>query len=172
MIGPMEDLKNMTTLCYIEQDDRYLMLHRVKKEHDINKDKWIGIGGHFKEGESPEECLLREVSEETGLRLTKYRFRGLVTFCDGEDFTEYMCLYTAEGFEGQIPEGDACNEGELVWVKKSELGTLNLWEGDKIFFRLLEENAPFFSLKLVYNKGELAEAYLNGELLCKKENSI
>lgn len=150
----------MSTLCYIEQDGKYLMLHRNKKEKDINKDKWIGVGGHFEEGESPEECLLREVEEETGYRLASYVFRGIVTFISGKGEIEYMCLFTADGFTGSpIP----CNEGELAWVGKKEVWNLNLWEGDKIFFRLLDEQIPFFSLKLVYDGAEqLARAVLNG----------
>lgn len=149
----------MTTLCYIEKDDAYLMLHRIKKEKDINKDKWIGIGGHFETNESPEDCLLREVKEETGLVLTSYRFRGILTFlCD--DITDYyICLYTADGYEGELKE---CNEGMLEWVPKDKLKDLPLWEGDLIFFRLLEENAPFFSLKLRYVNNVLIEAVLNG----------
>ena len=149
----------MTTLCYIEKDDKYLLLHRVKKENDCNKDKWIGVGGKFEEGESPEECLLREVKEETGLILTDYKYRGLVTFVSDEWGTEYMHLFTATGFVGEIKE---CDEGELVWVPKSEIENLNIWEGDKIFFRLLEENAPFFSLKLKYHDNDLEEAVLDG----------
>lgn len=152
----------LTTLCYIEREDSYLMLHRVSKKHDVNKDKWIGIGGHFEEGESPEECLLREAKEETGLTLTSWRFRGLVTFlAEGWD-TEYMCLYTADGYEGELTD---CNEGVLEWVKKADIDSLNLWEGDKIFFRLLNENAPFFSLKLSYSGDRLKEAVLNGKSL-------
>ena len=117
----------MTTLCYIEKDDCYLMLHRVKKEQDINKDKWIGIGGHFEGKESPEECLLREVKEETGLTLINYRFRGLITFVTDCYETEYMCLYTSDEFEGELTE---CTEGNLEWVPKNKLRQLNLWEGD------------------------------------------
>lgn len=150
----------LTTLCYIEKDDKYLMLHRVKKEKDVNKDKWIGIGGHFEIGESPEECLLREVREETGLTLTGFSFRGIVTFSALGWPTEYMCLYTADQFEGILTE---CDEGTLEWVEKDRLMSLNLWEGDKIFFRLLLENAPFFSLKLSYDGDKLTEAALNGE---------
>ncbi len=154
----------LTTLCYIEKDDSYLMLHRVRKKHDVNKDKWIGIGGHFEENESPEECLLREAKEETGLTLTSWKFRGIVTFISEGWDTEYMCLYTADGYEGEmIP----CNEGVLEWIKKEDLLKLNLWEGDKIFLKLLQENAPFFSLKLAYKGDELAEAVLNGENLKK-----
>lgn len=141
----------MSTLCYIEQDGKYLMMHRTKKEKDINKDKWIGVGGHFEEGESPDECLLREVWEETGYRLASYRFRGIVTFISGKGEIEYMHLFTADQFTG-IPA--ACDEGELVWVPKEDIEKLNLWEGDKIFFRLLEEDLPFFSLKLVYDEND------------------
>ena len=153
----------LTTLCYIEQDNRYLMLHRVKKERDINKDKWIGIGGHFEGTESPEECLLREVKEETGLALTDYRFRGLVTFVSGEECLEYMALFTATGFTG---EEIVCDEGTLEWIDKEAVYGLNLWAGDKLFFRLLEEDRPFFSLKLMYDaSGILKEACLDGRKL-------
>lgn len=154
----------LTTLCYIEKEDAYLMLHRVSKEHDVNKDKWIGVGGHFEKGESPEECLLREVKEETGLTLTNYRFRGLVTFLNEGWEAEYMCLYTADGFEGELT---ACNEGKLEWVEKAKLNELNLWEGDRIFFRLLDEELPFFSLKLEYRGDCLVRAYLDGKELYK-----
>ena len=153
-------MRNLTTLCYIEKDGQYLMLHRVSKEHDINKDKWIGVGGHFEENESPEECLKREVKEETGYTLTSYRFRGLVTFISDRWQTEYMCLYTADGFSGEQKE---CDEGILAWVPKSELGKLTLWEGDKIFLRLLAEEKPFFSLKLRYENDTLVEAVLDGK---------
>lgn len=150
----------VTTLCYIERDDSYLMLHRVKKKNDLNEDKWVGIGGHAEEGESPEDCLLREAMEETGLLLTSYRFRGLVTFVSDKLGTEYMCLYTADGFEGELTD---CDEGCLEWIPKSEIPGLNLWTGDLIFFRLLEINAPFFSLKLRYEGDRLAEWQLNGK---------
>ena len=148
-----------TTLCYIERGSQYLMLHRVKKQNDINKDKWIGIGGKFEPGESPEDCLLREAREETGLTLTDYRYRGIVTFVSGAD-TEYMHLFTAAGFEGQIKP---CDEGDLEWIEKKKLLDLTLWEGDKIFLRLLEEEIPFFSLKLVYDGDTLTNAVLNGK---------
>lgn len=155
----------LTTLCYIEKDDSYLMLHRVKKQNDINKDKWIGVGGHFEKAESPDECLLREVKEETGLTLNSYKFCGIVTFVskeDGkEDIFEYMCLYTSDDFSGKLIE---CDEGQLEWVKKSELKNLNFWEGDYIFLNLIEKNVPFFSLKLIYNNGKLIETFLNGAL--------
>ena len=151
----------LSTLCYIEKDNQYLMLHRVVKKNDVNKDKWIGVGGHFEEGESPEECVFREVKEETGYSLTSYRYRGLVTFVFADIEMEYMSLFTADGFEGDpIP----CNEGVLEWVDIEKVWKLNLWEGDKIFFRLLDENVPFFSLKLVYNiDGKLEYAALNGK---------
>ncbi len=162
----METKSKLTTLCYIEKDEKYLMLHRVLKKNDINKDKWIGVGGHFEKGESPEDCLLREVKEETGLTLTSYRFRGLITFTFSsqgrETDTEYMCLYTANGYEGELI---SCSEGNLEWVNKKDVFSLKLWEGDKIFFRLLKEGRPFFSLKLVYQDDELREAVLDGEKL-------
>ena len=150
----------LSTLCYIEKDDQYLMLHRTVKKNDINKDKWIGVGGHFEKGESPEECRLREGKEESGYTRTSWSYRGIVTFLYGEDVTEYMSLYTAEGFEGDaIP----CDEGELEWVEKKKIQELDIWEGDQIFFRLLEEGHPFFSLKLVYDaKGTLLYAALDG----------
>ena len=154
---------NCTTLCYIEKDDSYLMLHRVKKEKDINKDKWIGVGGHFENGESPEECLLREVWEETGLKLTSFRLRGIVTFSTDVYPTEYMFLYTADGYEGDITE---CSEGKLEWVPKKKIGELNLWKGDLLFFDLLDREEPFFSLKLCYDAdGNLYQAVQNGKEL-------
>ena len=135
-------MTKLSTLCYIEKDDKYLMLHRTVKENDVNKDKWIGVGGHFEYGESPEECLLREVKEETGYTLTSWAYRGIVTFVYGEDVVEYMSLYTADGFDGEPID---CDEGELEWVEKSKIETLKLWEGDKIFFDLLERDCGFFS---------------------------
>lgn len=149
----------ITTLGYIEREGSYLMLHRIKKKNDVNQDKWIGIGGKLEYGESPEECLIREAKEETGLDVTSFRFRGILTFiCDKQD-PEYICLYTIDGFEGEMKE---CGEGTLEWIKKEELEELTLWEGDRIFFRLLEENAPFFSLKLAYENDRLVKAVLNG----------
>lgn len=182
-----------TTLCYAEREDAYLMLHRVKKENDVNKDKWIGIGGHFEEGESPEECICREAWEEAGLALYNLRFRGLVTFCfkrpvaecTAEQFTaklrnvenkvqtesaigdiswdewEYMCLFTATVEDVELPD---CNEGTLEWVKKDRINDLNLWEGDKVFFRLLEKGEPFFSLKLCYYGESLVQTLVNGKI--------
>lgn len=147
----------LTTLCYIEKDDSYLMLHRVKKESDENHDKWIGVGGKFESGESPEECLLREVKEETGLTLTRYFFRGIVTFVSDEWGTEYMHLFTADEYDGTLGE---CSEGKLVWVKKTEIENLRIWEGDKVFLRLLQEKTGFFSLKLRYEGEKLVETKL------------
>lgn len=153
---------NLTTLCYIEQDNKYLMLHRVKKENDINKDKWVGIGGHFEKDESPEECLLREVREETGLTLVDYRLRGIITFISDKWQTEYMFLYTAKAQNMDLQD---CDEGELEWANKSDVYNLPIWEGDKIFFRLLEQNQEFFSLKLRYEGEKLVESVLNGRNL-------
>lgn len=162
----MNDKKSpLTTLCYLEQDGKYLMMHRIKKEHDINEGKWIGIGGHFEKGESPEECLLREAKEETGLTLTSWRFRGIVTFTSDDHPTEYMCLYTADGFEGELTEN--CWEGVLKWVPKEEVLNLKLWEGDKVFLKLLTEEVPFFSLKLSYEHDHLVECVLDGKTLEK-----
>ena len=152
------------TLCYLENDkNEYLMLHRVKKKNDVNQDKWIGVGGKFEDKESPEECLLREVREETGLTLTDYRFRGIVTFASDGWETEYMHLYTATGWTGDIKE---CDEGNLEWVSKKAVYDLPIWEGDKIFFRLIENpESPFFSLKLSYEGDTLAYAALDGKEL-------
>lgn len=158
-----KNVRNLTTLCYIEKDECYLMLHRISKKNDINKDKWIGIGGHFLPNESPEECLLREAKEETGLTLTSYKFRGIVTFItDGLEEAEYMHLYTADNFEGELI---SCDEGTLEWIPKKNIYNLNLWEGDRIFHRLLDNDAPFFSLKLVYKENKLIEAVLDGKTL-------
>ena len=144
-----------TTLCYIEKENCYLMMHRVKKSHDVNKDKWVGVGGHFEAGESPEECLLREVKEETGLTLTSYQFRGLITFISDVCEPELMCLFTADGFTGSLT---ACNEGELEWVDKSIVPSLPTWTGDAIFLKLLlEDEQRFFTLRLVYEGDELVE---------------
>ena len=143
-----------TTLCYLEKEDSYLMLHRVSKKQDVNKDKWIGVGGKFKPGEAPEECLLREVLEETGLTLSSYQFRGVLTFCCDLAEPEYIFLYTSDQFEGTLKE---CDEGTLTWVKKEQVYDLNLWEGDKVMFRLLKERKTPFSLKLTYQGDTLVE---------------
>lgn len=150
------------TLCYLEREGSYLMLHRTKKKNDLNHDKWIGVGGKFEDQESPEDCVLRETLEETGLTLTEYRYRGLVTFVSNEAPTEYMHLFTATAWTGTPI---VCDEGELAWIKKTDLLNLPLWEGDKIFLRLLDEDVPFFSLKLRYEGDRLAEAVLNGTAL-------
>ncbi len=152
-----------STLCYIEKGSSYLMLHRVKKEHDLNRDKWIGIGGHFEFGESPEDCIRREIREETGLSAITLAFRGIVTFVYGDE-CEYMHLFTCNDFQGELCD---CDEGELEWVERSRLRKLELWEGDHIFLDLIEDRAqPFFSLKLVYaDGGTLTEAVLDGAQL-------
>ena len=153
-----------SSLIYLENSrGEYLMLHRVKKKNDINHDKWIGVGGGFEHGESPEECALRETREETGLTLTDCRFRGIVTFdCEGQE-TLYMHLFTASGWTGELID---CDEGELEWVPKEKVYDLPIWEGDRIFFRLLEEERPFFSLKLSYSAEDvLLRAVLDGKEL-------
>ncbi len=152
-----------TTLCYIENPrGEYLMLHRVKKENDENRDKWIGVGGKFSDGESPEECVLRETLEETGLTLTRYRYRGIVTFVSDRWETEYMHLFTATGYTGTLR---SCDEGVLEWIHKDALAALPQWEGDRIFLDLLREDAPFFSLKLRYEGEHLVYAALDGRPL-------
>jgi 8-oxo-dGTP diphosphatase len=152
----------LTTLCYLEQDGKYLMLHRIKKENDLNHDKWIGIGGKFEDKESPEDCLLREAYEETGLTLTDYRYRGIVTFVSDRWPTEYMHLFTADGYEGELKE---CDEGALEWLPRQKLRELPHWEGDLIFLDLIERDVPFFSLKLCYEGETLTLAVLNGETI-------
>ena len=149
-----------STLCYITRGDEVLMLHRVKKKNDINKDKWIGIGGKFEFEESPDECLLREAKEETGLTLTSWKCRGVVTFLNTDCDGEYMYLFTADGFEGQLKE---CDEGQLEWISREKLDSLPTWEGDQIFLDLLWQDAPFFLLTLRYSGDKLVEAVLNGE---------
>ncbi len=149
-----------TTLCYIEKDGKYLMLHRVKKVNDLNQDKWIGIGGKFEDKESPEECMLREALEETGLTLIKPEYRGILTFVSNKWPTEYIHLFYADNFSGELKE---CDEGNLEWVAIEDIYSLPIWSGDKIFLKLIEENAPFFSLKLQYEEDNLVNAVLNGE---------
>ena len=149
------------TLCYITRGNDVLMLHRVKKKNDINKDKWIGIGGKFEANETPDECLLREAMEETGLTLTSWQCRGVVTFLtEDPNAGEYMYLFTADGFEGELKE---CDEGDLQWISRDFLDQLPKWEGDKIFLDLLWQDAPFFLLKLRYDGDKLVEAVLNGQ---------
>lgn len=148
-------LMKITTLCYIENNDCYLMLHRTKKKKDVNKDKWIGVGGHAEGNETPQECLLREVKEETGLLLTSYKFRGLITFISDEYEAEMMCLFTADGYTGELI---TCDEGELEWVKKSDVPQLPTWEGDAQFLKLLlEDEKRFFAMKLRYEGERLVE---------------
>lgn len=149
-----------TTLCYIERGDQYLMLHRTRKENDLNHDKWIGVGGGIEPGETPDECLLREVREETGLRLTRYRKRGVIDFVSDRWEDEEMHLYTADAWTGEMIE---CDEGDLEWIAKDRLLTLPQWAGDRIFLGLLATNAPFFRLRLEYRGEELVRAVLNGK---------
>ena len=152
-----------SSLCYIERGDEWLLLHRVKKENDLNKDKWIGLGGKLEQNESPEDCLKREIYEESGLTLTSWRFRGIITFVNTVCETELMYLFTSDAFEGKLSD---CDEGELEWIERSRLLHLTLWEGDKIFLRLLDSDEPFFSLKLVYDEADtLLAAALNGSPL-------
>lgn len=156
----MEDKElRLTTICYIEKDDKYLMLHRTKKKNDQSHDKWLGVGGKFEENESPDECVVREVKEETGLNLLSYRLRGVMTFVSDIWETEYMFIYTADKFEGKLTE---CNEGELLWIEKSKISDLKLWEGDILFLKKLIEDSGFFTIKVQY-QGE--------KLICATEKS-
>jgi 8-oxo-dGTP diphosphatase len=155
-------MKN-TTLCYLEKDEKYLMLYRNKKKNDENGGKWIGIGGKFENRESPEECARREIFEETGLRVNTLNLRGIITFDNDMYETEYMFLFTSDDFEGELlPE---CNEGELSWIDKKDILNLNLWEGDKYFLELIRKNSPFFSMKLTYSDNKLVSVQLNGDLI-------
>src|SRR5574344_1376615 len=151
-----------TTLCYIEKDNKYLMLHRVKKAHDVNRDKWIGVGGHIENGETPEQCVLREVKEETGLSLIGYRACGEILFSALPWPEETMYLYHADSFTGELI---SCDEGELVWLDKERLRALPAWEGDFIFLELMERRAPYFKLELHYNGDRLDSAILNSRPL-------
>ncbi|MCI2047505.1 MAG: 8-oxo-dGTP diphosphatase [Faecalibacterium sp.] len=154
-----------TTLCYLEQDGKYLMLHRIKKQQDVNHEKWIGVGGKFEQDESPDECILREVQEETGVTLTDYRCRGVLTFVAAPWETEYIYLYTATGWRGTLLDADACREGVLAWVAKEKVTQLPIWPGDRIFLALLAQDAPFFSLKFVYDGDRLVYAAQDGRPL-------
>ncbi len=158
----------MTSLCYLERDGRYLMLHRTKKAGDENRDKWIGVGGKFEDGESPEDCMMREVLEETGLAVTAFRYRGIVTFVSNVYPTEYMHLFTCTDWTGDPRE---CDEGELAWIEKKRLLTLPMWEGDRIFLELLDKDTPFFSLKLVYEGEHLTKAVLDGKKIKSNDGS-
>ena len=144
----------LTTICYIEQDGNYLMLHRTKKENDQSHDKWLGVGGKFDKDDSPDECILREVKEETGLTLTSYQLRGVMTFVSDIWETEYMFIYTADEFEGELAE---CSEGDLQWIKKTEVMNLKLWEGDKIFLKKLIDGDGFFTVKMEYEGEKLVK---------------
>ena len=151
----------MTSLCYLEKDEKYLMLHRTKKVNDENHDKWIGVGGKFEDRESPEDCMRREVLEETGLTVTDFCYRGIVTFVSDTYPTEYMHLFTVTDWTGEEKE---CDEGELAWIEKKKLLSLPMWEGDRIFLNLISDaKTPFFSLKLTYAGETLTEAVLNGK---------
>ena len=149
----------MTTLCYLERGEEYLMLHRTKKEADANHDKWIGVGGKFEDEESPEDCMRREILEETGLAVTTFRYRGIVTFVSDLYPCEYMHLFTCTDWTGEPKE---CDEGELAWIDKRHLFELTMWEGDRIFLKLLDSDEPFFSLKLTYQGEHLTAAVLDG----------
>ena len=151
-----------TTLCYIKKDNKYLMLHRIKKVNDVNKDKWIGIGGRIEEGETPEQCILREAKEETGLTLTSFDYRGIVRFRSDEYEAEDMHLFTADSFEGELIE---CNEGVLEWIDRDKLYELPMWEGDKLFLGLIQTDAKFFDMVLQYKGSKLVSASVNNERL-------
>ena len=151
-----------TTLCYLERGSQYLMLHRTKKKNDLNHDKWLGVGGKFEEGESPEDCMLREVWEETGFTVTKWRYCGIVTFVHNIYDDEHMHIFVCNDWTGNQIE---CNEGDLEWIEKQRLLELTMWEGDKIFLRLIDEHRPFFSLKLTYEYDTLKAAVLDGKPL-------
>ena len=147
-----------STICYIEKDGKYLMLHRTKKEKDINKDKWIGIGGKFEDKESPEECIVREVKEETGLTLNSYKLRGIVTYISNNWETEYMYVFTSVDFSGELIE---CNEGDLEWIDKEKIFDLNVWKGDKIFLEKLQKDSKFFTAKFEYDGDKLLKYSLS-----------
>ena len=152
-----------TTLCYIERNGQYLMLHRTKKEHDASQGKWIGVGGKCEKDESPDECMLREVFEETGLNITSWHYRGIVTFISDIWPCEYMHLFTSNEWHGELTD---CNEGELQWIDKTSVFDLSLWEGDRIFLKLLlDDDQPFFSLKLTYEGDNLMSAKLDGKVI-------
>lgn len=148
----------LSTVCYIEKDNKYLMLHRTKKEHDVNKDKWIGVGGKFEKDESPEECILREVIEETGLSLLNIKLRCIVTYVSNTFDTEYMYVFTSDKFEGEVLK---CSEGDLKWIDKDKILNLNIWEGDKIFLEKINNNDNFFTVKFIYENDNLVFSKIN-----------
>lgn len=156
----MNHPRNVTVVCYLEKGNQMLMLHRTKKEKDINAGKWIGVGGHVENGESPEDAVVREVKEETGYQLNSFRYRGILTFCYNDEPSMYMFLFTSEDFSGEQIE---CNEGDLKWIDKSKVLDLDLWQGDRIFHRLLETRQDFFAMKMNYRDDELIDCYLDGK---------
>lgn len=148
----------LSTLCYIENEGKYLMLHRTKKKNDINKDKWLGIGGKFEDGESPEECIIREVNEETGLTLNSLKLRCIVTYVSTNWETEYMYVFISNNFTGELID---CNEGDLQWIEKEKVTELNTWEGDKIFVEKIQNDDSFFTIKFNYDGEKLIKYDLN-----------
>ena len=163
--------RKQVTLCYIERNGCYLMMHRVKKHKDVNKDKWIGVGGGFEPGEDALACVIREAWEETGLQLVAPLYRGIVDFDCPPWVPERMHLFVCpeEGFEGDAEHLPECDEGTLEWVPKTQVAELPIWEGDEIFLRLLAEDAPFFHLELTYDGDKLIKAVLDGAALKTKE---
>ena len=144
----------ISTLCYIKKNNQTLMLHRIKKKNDIHKNKWNGLGGKLIEGESPEECVKREVLEESGLIIESPKLHGIITFPKFDEIDDWIVfVYTSKNFEGNLIE---CNEGKLNWVSDDQLLSLNLWEGDKIFIPWLSQE-KFFSAKFIYKKKKLAD---------------
>ncbi len=158
----MKESRNVTVVCYLERDGRILMLHRNKKKNDVNGGKWIGVGGHVEAGESPEECVIREVREETGYTLESFRYRAILTFCYNDEPAMYLFLFTSDCFSGEEIE---CDEGDLKWIPKEEIQALELWQGDRIFHRLLETRQDFFSMKMVYQGDDMIECTLDGKKL-------
>ncbi|RRD93038.1 8-oxo-dGTP diphosphatase [Clostridiales bacterium COT073_COT-073] len=156
----MENPRNVTVVCYLEKEDQLLMLYRNKKKNDVNGGKWIGVGGHVEANESPEECVVREVREETGYTLLDYRYRGILTFCYNDEPAMYLFLFTSDRFTGEQTE---CDEGELKWIPKAEIDQLDLWQGDRIFHKLLETRDDFFAMKMVYEGDTLVECTLDGK---------
>ena len=148
----------VSTLCYLEKDDKYLMLLRNKKEHDVNEGKWIGVGGKCEKGESPEECVIRETFEETGIKLENLKMRGVLTFSSEGWEDEYIFVFTSDKFSGSITD---CNEGELRWIDKDKIMDLNLWDGDRIFLKIMLESDEFFSIKLSYKGDEIVDQQLH-----------
>lgn len=147
----------VSTLCYLEKDNKYLMLLRNKKEKDVNEGKWIGVGGKCEKGESPEECVIRETFEETGIKLESLKMRGVMTFASEGWEDEYIFVYTSDKFSGHITE---CNEGELAWIDKDKIMDLNLWNGDRIFLDIMINSDKLFSIKLSYKGDDIVDKQL------------